>query len=579
MKFKLIYIALGILSLFSAVSCSDFLDITPQGVISSSAPSAESAEGLVTAAYAAIGNDDMVGPMTSMWAYGSVRSDDAYKGGGGVADVADINFYEQYNLTQPDQSTMHPYTWENFYIVISRANSALEALNQLTDEEYPMRKVRMGEARFIRGHAHFMLKVMFKYIPYIEEGQTKEEILKIDNKVYSNDELWDKIGEDFEFAYDNIPADEVLEVGRANHYAAAAYLAKLRLYQAYEQDENNQVIAINQEKLEEVVRLTEEVIASSKYSCQPDFAENFLDGYDNGPESVFAVQFSINDGTTIGRLSYVTGLNYPQGATQYGCCGFHCPSQNLVNAFATDANGLPKFDTFNDIELSASDITPTGVRVDPRIDHTIGIDGHPYKYRNEESYIFSNSWVRDPGVYGYFQSMKEQQAADCTCYKKEGPFMGTSKNIDIIRYTDVLLMQAEAYIELGQHANAMPLINLLRERSANSTVRTIHADGTPASNYLISQYDGTNLDWTQDNARKAMQWERRLEFAMESPRFFDLVRWGIAEETLNAYLDKEKTRKGFLNDAIFTAARDEYYPIPQREIDFTKGLYEQNIGY
>lgn len=578
MKFNNKYNVLYILALFFATSCSDYLETTPQGAVSAGAPSAESAEGLVTAAYAAIGNDDMIGPMTSMWVYGSVRSDDAYKGGGGVSDVADVNFYEQYNLTQPDQGWMHPYTWENFYISISRANSALRSLNELTDDDFPDRPTRIAESRFLRAHSHFMLKLIFKYIPYIDETMSNDEILQTSNKEYTNDELWNKIAEDFEYALENLPETQA-QVGRANKYAAAAYLAKLRLYQAYEQNDQNQVTNINKTRLQEVVDLTQMVINSGKYSLQPDFGENFLDGYDNGPESIFAIQFSISDGTTTGRLSFVTGLNYPHGATQFGCCGFHAPSQNLVNAFATNTSGLPKFETFNDVALSAADITPTGVSVDPRIDHSVGIDGHPYKYRNESNYIFSNSWVRDPGVYGNFQSMKEQQAADCSCYKKEGPFIGTSKNIDIIRYADVLLMQAEAYIELGQESKAMPLINEVRARAAQSTGRTKFADGTAPSNYLVNEYDGSNLAWTQENARKALQWERRLEFALESPRFFDLVRWGIAEPTLNAYLAKEKVRRDFLKDAKFTAGRDEYYPIPQREIDFTKGLYIQNTGY
>ncbi|WP_163712758.1 RagB/SusD family nutrient uptake outer membrane protein [Mangrovibacterium lignilyticum] len=563
-----------------AVSCQGYLETDPQGFITAGSPSVEGAEGLVTAAYAGIGNDDMIGPIASMWVYGSVRSDDAYKGGGGVSDVEPFNFYEQYNLTQPYQSWLAglPYTWENYYRAISRANSALRTLNELTDEDFSMRQTRIAETRFLRGHSHFMLKVLFKYVPYIDESLTNEEILQTSNREYTNDELWNKIAEDFQFAVDNLPETQA-EVGRANKYAAAAYLAKLRLYQAYEQDENNQVTNINQTRLQEVVDLCQMVIESGDYSLQPDFAENFLNGYDNGPESIFAIQFSISDGTTSGRLNFENGLNYPHGAPQYGCCGFHQPSQNLVNAFATDASGLPKFQTFNDVELSAADITPTGVTVDPRIDHSVGIDGHPYKYRNEDTYIFSNSWVRDPGVYGYFQSMKEQQAADCSCYKKQGPFMGVSKNIDIIRYADVLLMQAEAYIEMGQQDKAMPLINEVRNRASESTGRTRFADGTAPSNYMIAEYDGSNLSWTQENARMALRWERRLEFALESPRFFDLVRWGIAEETLNAYLAKEKTRKDFLNNAMFTAARDEYYPIPQREIDFTKGLYTQNVGY
>jgi hypothetical protein len=473
---------------------------------------------------------------------------------------------------------MHPFTWENFYKSISRANSALRSLNELTDADFAERNIRIAETRFLRAHSHFMLKVLFKNIPFIDETLSNEEILQTSNVQYSNDELWNKIAEDFEFALANLPESQA-QVARVNKYAAAAYLAKLRLYQAYEQNDQHQVTNINKSRLQEVADLTQMVINSGMYSLQPDFGENYLDGYDNGSESIFAIQFSISDGTSVGRLSFVTGLNYPHGATQFGCCGFHAPSQNLVNAFATSANGLPKFDTFNDVALSAADITPTGVSVDPRIDHSVGIDGHPYKYRNESNYIFSNSWVRDPGVYGYFQSMKEQQAADCSCYKKEGPFIGTSKNIDIIRYADVLLMQAEAFIELGQEANARPLINEVRERAAQSTGRTKLADGTAPSNYLVNGYDGSNLAWTQENARKALQWERRLEFALESPRFFDLVRWGIAETTLNAYLAKEKVRRDFLKDAKFTAGRDEYYPIPQREIDFTKGLYIQNTGY
>jgi hypothetical protein len=155
--------------------------------------------------------------------------------------------------------------------------------------------------------------------------------------------------------------------------------------------------------------------------------------------------------------------------------------------------------------------------------------------------------------------------------------MGTAKNYDIIRYDDVLLMQAEAYIELGQQANALPLINLVRARAAASTGRLKKANGTFASNYKVLPYSAAG--WTQDYARKALQWERRLEFATEGARFFDLVRWGIAAQTLNAYIAVEKTRRPYLATAVFTAGRDEYLPIPQSEITFTNGLYKQNPGY
>jgi hypothetical protein len=269
-------------------------------------------------------------------------------------------------------------------------------------------------------------------------------------------------------------------------------------------------------------------------------------------------------------MTYEDGLNYPHGAPQYGCCGFHAASQNLVNAHVTDASGLPNFTGFNNSIADLSTAT-----VDPRLDHTVGIDGHPYKYDNTKP--FSNSWVRDPGVYGSFHTMRFQQLATSSSYFKLGPFMGTAKNYDIIRYDDVLLMQAEAYIELGQQDKALPLINQIRNRAAGSTAKLKKADGTFASKYKIEPY--TSAGWTQAYARTALQWERRLEFATEGARFFDLVRWGIAEPTLNAYINIEKLRRPYLATAKFTAGRDEYLPIPQSEITFTNGLYKQNPGY
>jgi len=576
MKFNIL--SIFITASFLVVSaCQDHLDFQPKGTLTEDqVTTVDNLDALVTAAYAAIGNDFWNNPITSMWAYSSVRSDDAYKGGGSVDDVGEINAYEQYNLTQPTTGGLFNGTWENAYKAISRANFALQALNAASDADFPNKAVRQGEMRFLRGHMHFLLKILFKHVPYIVETIPDEEKALVSNREFTNDELWNKIAEDFQFAVNNLPTTQP-EVGRANQLAAKAYLAKVRLYQAYEQDDNHDVVNINTQRLEEVVSLTNDVINSGMYALQPDFAENFLFGFDNGPESVFAVQHSIDDGTAIGRLSMATSLNYSL-APQYGCCWFHIPSQNMVNAFKTDPNGVPMFDTFNEVALTDVDLVPDGAQVDPRIDHTVGIQGHPFKYQPDV--LYDHSWERVPALYGGFGNMKEQQAADCSCFKKVGPFYGSSVNTNIIRYADVLLWQAEALIELGRHNEALPLINLIRARAKNSTGRLKHADGSAPSNYQIEEYvNGVNIDWTQENARKALQWERRLEFATESPRFFDLVRWGIAEETLNAYLEVEKTRKEFLSSASFTKGRDEYYPIPQREIDFTKGLYVQNPGY
>ena len=450
-------------------ACSnDFLEYEPEGVLSSeNVATADNAEALVIAAYAAIGNDDMIGPLTSQWVYGSVRSDDAYKGGGGRGDVDIVDKYEQYNLTAADQGDwMTPRTWTLYYRAISRANFALSVINIIPDADYPNKAIRQAELRFLRAHCHFMLKLIFKKIPYITEDMTAEEKASTSNDI-DNDALWNKIADDFLFAYNTLPQSQD-QVGRADKNAAAAYLAKLRLYQAYEQNDSHQVTNINAARLQEVIDYADDVTGA----LEADYGNNFLDGFDNGPESIWAVQFSINDGTTVGRTSFVTGLNSPHGTGLYGCCGFHLASQNMVNAFQTDTSGLPLLDTFNNTSIfnvvDGNGETPLapGITVDPRIDHTVGIPGRPFKYRNTVNntgdMIYNFSWARDPGVYGYFGNMKEQQAPDCSCYVKEGPFVGTSKNIDFIRYADVLLFKAEALIQLNQVDAGVTIINQIR---------------------------------------------------------------------------------------------------------------------
>ncbi|WP_435135973.1 RagB/SusD family nutrient uptake outer membrane protein [Formosa sp. A9] len=573
---------IGIIASVILVGCSkDFLEYEPEGVLSNeNVATAGNAEALVVAAYAGIANDDMIGPLTHMWVYGSVRSDDAYKGGGGRSDVDIVDRYEQYNLTAADDPSdwMGPRTWTNYYKAISRANFALSVINDIPDADYAEKTTRQAELRFLRAHSHFMLKLLFKKIPYITEGLSQEELLQISNDM-DNDALWNTIADDFLFAYNNLPQAQD-QVGRADRNAAAAYLAKLRLYQAYEQNDTHQVTNINMSRLQEVVDFADEVTGS----LEPDFGNNFLDGFDNGPESIWAAQFSINDGTTVSRVSFVTGLNSPHGTGLYGCCGFHLASHNMVNAFKTDASGLPLLDTFNDANIfdtvDGNGETPlaAGITLDPRIDHTVGIPGRPFKYRNTVNetgdMVYNFSWARDPGVYGYFGNMKEQQAPDCSCYVKEGPFVGTSKNVDFIRYADVLLFKAEALIQMDQVDAGVTIINQIRNRAAASTQRQLDAGATDV--YNMGEYP---MGMTKAEAFKALMFERRLEFGMEGPRFFDLVRWGMAEQVLNGYLAVEKTRKDFLANAQFTAGRDEYYPIPQREIDFTGGLYIQNAGY
>jgi len=567
-------IVMAILVGLSFVSCKKILDQNPQGVISGdNLNTPENAEKMLIAAYSALGNDYWAAPYSSMWAYGSIRSGDAYKGGDGPGDVSDFHAYETFALNRVDLGASD-VTWFRLYMGVGRVNDALGRINLLSETDFPKKIARQAEARFLRGHFYFLLKILYKHIPYLDETLSKDDYDTVSNRSFTSDQLWNKIADDFRFAAANLP-DEQVDKGRPTAYAAKAYLAKTLLYQAYIQDEQNNVTTMDKPKLEEVNNLCNEVIAGP-YSLMPDFAENFLTAYENGSESIFAIQYSLNDGTPAGRVDNGHSLNYPMNQ-EYGCCGFHVPSHNLINAFQTDNKGLPEFDTFNDHDVEASGDYQSHT-FDPRMDHTAAIPEHPYKYKPD--FIYKRTWSRAPQIYGPLLSMKETVAYDDPSFKKIPPFIGSSKNWAIIRFADVLLMKAEALIELGREAEALPLINQVRERAAKSSGLLKRADGSYTSNYKISTYQpGVNCNWTNDYARQALRFERRLEFAMEGYRFFDLVRWGIAAEYLNKYFSKEKSRVSHLQDASFKKNRDEYLPIPLNQINFSKGLYKQNTGW
>lgn len=556
------------------MSCSRVLDKTPQGVISGDdLNTPENVDKMVIAAYSGLGNDN-IHTSFSLWPWGSMRSGDAYKGGDSPGDNTDWNNYEIFSGNRPEIGNTDEM-WYYLYIGVSRANDALRRINQMNESNYPHKKVRQAEARFIRGHFYFLLKILFKYVPFIDETIPEIKYGEVSNKALSNDALWDKIADDFRFGVENLPVKQP-EKGRVNKAGAAAYLAKTLLYQAYTQDENNNVVAVNQQKLQDVIALCDQVTASGLYQLSPDFANNFLGQFDNGVESVFAVQYSKDDGTPKGRLNMGVALNYPMNK-DFGCCGFHLPSQNLVNAFKTDNAGLPMFDTFNKVDVKeGADFTNN--TFDPRLDHTVAIPGHPYKY--SEAFVYEKTWARAPQIYGYFSSLKETVAPDDPFFQKVPPFMSSAKNYEVIRYADVLLWKAEALIQLNRINEALPLINDIRSRAMVSTAKLKYTDGTFFSNYKMDIYKpGINCNWNKDFAWKALVWERRLEFAMEGNRFFDLVRWGIAAEYLNKYFQEESSKRVYLKDAHFQKNRDEYLPIPLPQMNYSRGVYTQNIGW
>ncbi|MDR1454282.1 MAG: RagB/SusD family nutrient uptake outer membrane protein [Tannerella sp.] len=574
MKTKNIFYSGILLAILPA--CDSFLDENPKGSLSDSQlNTSENIEKMVIAAYSGLGNDNYSSGSNAPWPYGDLRSGDAYKGGAGTGDMGDLHLVESYVYMRDDVGYLDS-KWYRQYVAISRANNALGRLNQISDAEFPDKSKRIAEMRFLRAHFLFELKILFKQIPFIDETVPAEDYITVSNDVYSSLEMWEKIIEEFRFAAAGLPEDNDA-LGRANRWMAKAYLAKTLLYAAYEQNERHEVTGINTAKLNEVVAVTDEIISSGKFSLAEDFADNFLCETENGPESVFAVQHSRNDATLHGRLDWGAMLNYPMNGA-YGCCGFHSPSQNLVNAFKTDASGLPMFADFNEESISApGDLLSHSI--DPRLNHSVAIPGLPYKYDPE--FIFQEDWTRQPEVYGPYMSLKEVVLPDCPCFEKVNPFMSSSKNRDIIRYDDVMLWQAEALIELGRQDEALALINAIRRRAAGSTAKLVDVQGDFTGKFNVDVYKpGENCPaWTQAFAREALRWERRLEFALEGFRFFDLVRWGIAAEYVNGYFDVERTRHTYLAEARFTKSRDEYFPIPKQQINFSRKLYAQNYGW
>lgn len=564
-------------ALFCA-SCNSFLDVLPRGVANEEdLQNAVGAEKLAVAAYATLGNDHWHEPYTSMWPYGNVRSGDAYKGGLGAADQGEYHQYEIFSTVRADMDKGNRI-WTRLYIGVQRANAAIKVLNVLDEAGFKDKTKRLAEMRFLRAHYHFLLKILFKKIAYVTDDLDADDIEKLSNDELSDNDLWQKIADDFRFAADNLPAPRT-DVGRPNQTVAKAYLAKTRLYQAYMQDNQNSVTSVNQEYMNEVISLTTEVINSGEFSLFDDIGKNFLWNYDNGSESVFAVQRSKDDGTPIGRIDMSTALNYPM-YPGYGCCSFHRPTQNLVNSFRTSDKGLPLFNDFNTVSMKDS-VDFIKNTIDPRLDHSVGIPSHPYKYQQNVIYRAA-TFTREPGTYGPYSAMKEVQQLGCPCLTTAQTYAypASSKNSNVIRFSDVILWKAEALIEVGRIDEALPLINQIRTRAKNSTNLLKNANGKFMSNYSMDVYKpGENIVWNKANATTALRWERRLEFALEGIRFFDLVRWGIAAETMNNYFETEKTRVPHLSAANFTKGRDEYLPVPEQQIQRSNKIYKQNNGW
>lgn len=559
---------MAMVAFLGLVGCNDdFLTREPEARFSEGdVATADGVEGLLIAAYTMVPGGGLTGQTwhndIHSWVF-NIASDDALKG----TDAGD----------QPEQSFIEAYDfqafnvhirdkWRGLYKGVAAANNVINTLANVEDITDTRREQIIAEARFLRGLFHFEARKMWRSPVYISDENYVLNDLE-STKIPNDREIWPLIEADFEAAAAVLPASQG-DVGRPTSWAAKAFLGKAKVYQGF--DANG---VANTTKMAEAKVVFDDIINNGPFQLVDNFQDNFLVATRNNPESIFEVQYAINSATGDAANRGI-GLAHPY-TDPWGCCGFYQASQNLVNAYKTE-NGLPLLDTFNDenvpatVDETTTLSTYTGT-LDPRLDHTVGRPGILYKGFK----IYQTDFVRDLSYAGPFFSMKH--VAEPEAFGQGGWGNLSANNYRIMRLDMIYLWLAEAEVELGNLERARELVNDIRARAANpdgfvprATQGTDRNDftieeGTPAANYDIATYD---TPWTdQALARKAVRFETRLEFALEGHRFFDLQRWGIAAETLNAYIASESQLRTYLQGRSFVEGRNEFFPIPLEAID------------
>ena len=574
---KLIIIASFVATIGGSFSCSDsFFDIQPQGAASlTSLSNKNGVNALLIGAYSLLdgvgaGNTGRQSTISN-YVFGGITSGDAVKGTD-AGDQPEQSFIEQFNWLS--ENTYFLGKWQHSYDGVARANEAilLAKSTDVKDMTEVERTQVVAEGRFLRGHYHFEAKKMWNMVPYIDETVYKRDDPN-STKIANDKDIWPNIEADFKFAADNLPAVQS-QKGRATKWAAMTYLAKAYIFQ---------------KKWAAAKTLLEDVYKNSGKRLVTNYHDNYRTITNNNAESIFEVQFSVNDGSTGNNGNQGDNLNWPYAATApgRGCCGFYLPSQNLVNSFKTTADGLPMIgdkadgtlDSYNAVDLP----NDQGIRsatipfaldktipVDPRLDWTVGRRGVNFL---DWGQMPGFSWIRDQNYSGPYTGKKwmyylaEEGSSTHATNKRS-----VNNNYRLLKMSSVILWLAECEIELGNLAAGETYVNLIRNRVKTGSVQ----DATV--NNVVNPYPaGTFAAKGKDYALNAMRMENRLEFAMEGHRFFDLVRWGIAGPYLNKYMAEEVkngvdmtgrtyNKRGYLAGKSFTTNKNEYFPIPNDEI-------------
>ena len=574
MKKNLIYTVTLTCMMLGACS-DDFTDIAPTGALSDEAlQNATGVDLKLTAAYSAMDGERIARQGEGVAAGGDnwwtdVVSDDAHRGS---TDGDNTALFQVETLDWQTGNSWFLGRWSALFGGVNRANAVLSLIASIPDGDFTQQR---GEALFLRGYYNFELQKFYGNVPFIS-------VENLDNLEFNQPNpgpIWSQIEADFQGAIESL-GPEVVN-GRANSWVAKAFLGKAFLYQ---------------EKWDEAFPLLNDVAQNGPYSLNPEFVSNFNFAGENSPECLFAIQFVSDDGRSFNGNGAGT-LNFPGGGPLETCCGFYQPTQDLVNAYQTDANGLPLLDTFADSDVTSdyglnsflpesttpTDFTPYEGPLDPRLDYTVSRRGIDY---NGFGINPGKAWIR--ATFGdisgpYLPKKNVYQAGEVDANRGTGGWGSdwSGINYNVMRFADVLLMAAEAAVEKSSPdlPLALEYVNLVRNRAKNMTYVQNEAGDDSAANYQIEPYGSfAGVDF----ARKAIRFERRLEFGMEGHRLFDLRRWEIAQETINTYIQNEGED---LDQADYATKFKTYtekfnlFPIPINAIDQSGGVLTQNPGW
>lgn len=543
-QFKaLTYSALALATL-SLSSCNDWLTEETPGTtkVSEFFTSLSTAEAVVNAAYV---------PMTwefgttyyPEWYFGDIVSDDALKGGQDINDGADLRELENFKANSDNEILLGYYRaqWQG----IQRANLAIDEIPTTrietegteAEQQAKYRDRYLGEAYFLRGFYYFRLARMFGGMPLIDyvikssnqwaqTRSTMDETLNFAIKDFKRAEnlLWKKD------KYSNE------ELGRATKGAAQAMLLKANLYRAdYLRNAGNETEA--QKYFAEAAKWGKEVIQSRQYSLWPNYLDNFRLANENGRESVFEIQYTEEATSDYGGEGYTRGtmttILQRSRSSAFGEAGwgYDRPTQNLYNEYEA-----------GDARRDETILVPTDEQIETPA---------------QEIYCGDRMLNRKYAMYN--------DGTNGGIYKLAHATRSPKNNIQI-RYADVLLMYAEACCESGDLPSAKSALKEVRDRAGLSQF--------PYT--AVIQGQTVTFNDNQEDLRKAIRHERRVELAMEGHRWFDLTRWGIAKETMDTYMAGETEEAKELY-GTFQKGKHELFPIPSKEIDLS-GI-EQNPNW